>query len=414
MSASPPASSADPIREMRAPATPTSELVRQLDHASRMPRLLGVETDIGARLGSLLVVVVGLGGVGRACSDYLARAGVNLCLVDDDHISKTSLLTHSGCYPDEIGLPKAESAARRAKTLHPRGEIYYSNGPLSDVPRNVLASADYVLLAGDNLSVEVEASEIALQVGRPLFQGSLLGTTLSAQVRALEPGPGRACGLCMMGPVDLADLQRHTQFSCAGRPARNAEVLPPTRTLPHLPALAAGLTVNELIRHALGIGEPHGGELIDLCAYSYSLARTAIPYREDCPLDHSPARVVALRDLAQCTPRMLAKQSGYTPLALATLSVESLTFDRWVRCGCGESPRPLARFRPSDAKPERCSGCGHVPVPEPLASYPEVPLDVLWDVLDLSLADLGARAPASVRVRGALATTLFVTPFFRA
>jgi hypothetical protein len=55
-----------------------------------------------------------------------------------------------------------------------------------------------------------------------------------------------------------------------------------------------------------------------------------------------------------------------------------------------------------------------VPVPEPLASYPEVPLDVLWDVLDLSLADLGARAPASVRVRGALATTLFVTPFFRA
>ena len=55
------------------------------------------------------VLVCGLGGVGGAAAEQLARAGIgNLCIVDADTISKSNINRQTIATHDNIGKYKAE------------------------------------------------------------------------------------------------------------------------------------------------------------------------------------------------------------------------------------------------------------------------------------------------------------------
>ena len=77
---------------------------------SRQEAFIGARSQ--KRLGKSLVAIVGCGGTGSAAGEYLARAGVNLLLVDRDVVDMTNL--HRQLFSEQaVGRPKAEALKER-------------------------------------------------------------------------------------------------------------------------------------------------------------------------------------------------------------------------------------------------------------------------------------------------------------
>lgn len=90
---------------------------------SRTALLLGA--DKIARLQAAHVAVVGLGGVGSAAAEAIARSGVGqMTLVDGDRVVESNLNRQLFALRSTIGLPKTEAAARRIAEIHPECQLH--------------------------------------------------------------------------------------------------------------------------------------------------------------------------------------------------------------------------------------------------------------------------------------------------
>jgi tRNA A37 threonylcarbamoyladenosine dehydratase len=89
---------------------------------ARLELLLG--SDALPRLASARVVIAGLGAVGAAAAESLARSAVgHLVLVDFDELRASNLNRHPFAFHSTIGKPKADTAARFLRDIHPDAEI---------------------------------------------------------------------------------------------------------------------------------------------------------------------------------------------------------------------------------------------------------------------------------------------------
>ena len=72
------------------------------------------------RLASARVAVVGLGGVGGACAEALARSGIGeLILMDHDTVDLSNCNRQLFATSATVGLPKTEAACRRIREIIP-------------------------------------------------------------------------------------------------------------------------------------------------------------------------------------------------------------------------------------------------------------------------------------------------------
>ena len=89
---------------------------------ARLELLLG--PDALARLAQARVVVAGLGAVGAAAAESLARSAVgHLTLVDFDEIRASNLNRHPFAFHSTLRQPKTETAARFLRDIHPEADI---------------------------------------------------------------------------------------------------------------------------------------------------------------------------------------------------------------------------------------------------------------------------------------------------
>ncbi len=89
---------------------------------ARLELLLGPEAL--PRLDRARVVIAGLGAVGAAAAESLARSAVgHLTLVDFDEIRPSNLNRHPFAFHSTLRHPKAETAARFLRDIHPDAEI---------------------------------------------------------------------------------------------------------------------------------------------------------------------------------------------------------------------------------------------------------------------------------------------------
>ena len=102
-----------------APAGLAADLERRF---GGLRRLYG---DAGyARLRSLRIAVVGLGGVGSWAVEALARSGVaGLVLIDLDQVAESNINRQVQALGDTVGLAKAEALRRRIADIHPACEV---------------------------------------------------------------------------------------------------------------------------------------------------------------------------------------------------------------------------------------------------------------------------------------------------
>ena len=166
----------------------------------RLGLLLGA--DAVARLARARIVVAGLGAVGAAAAESLARSAVgSLVLVDFDEIRLSNLNRHPFAFQSTLGRPKAETAACFLRDINPDASIT----PLSlfidaDTAPNLFAAhpCDVLVDAIDSLLPKTELL-LAAQAARVPHILTCLGAA-----RKLDPSRFAAANLADSHTCPLA------------------------------------------------------------------------------------------------------------------------------------------------------------------------------------------------------------------
>ena len=144
-------------RPVPADLDPEETLPRQQRRFDRTARLVGDEAM--ARLLKSHVVVFGVGGVGSFAIEALVRSGVGrLTLVDFDDVCVTNTNRQLHALKNNVGRPKVEAMAERARLINPRVEVetremFYGEDTADELLPEGL-EPDFVIDAIDNITAK--------------------------------------------------------------------------------------------------------------------------------------------------------------------------------------------------------------------------------------------------------------------
>ena len=225
------------------------------------------------RLAGARVVVAGLGAVGAAAAESLARSAVgHLTLVDFDELRASNLNRHPFAFHSTLRQPKAETAARFLRDINPAADIT----PLSlfldadtapklfaDHPCDVLVDAIDSLLPKTELLLAARAAKVPFIltclgaarkldptrfVAADLYDSHTcpLARLLRKRLHRRGAGPGIRCIFSTEPPLAPAEtIEPAADFYVRGR------LRPPMGSL-HCVTAAAGLrAARETLAHLL-------------------------------------------------------------------------------------------------------------------------------------------------------------------
>ncbi len=191
-------------------------------NASRYQRqviLPQVGEDGQSLLSSAHVLVAGCGALGCAVADLLARAGVGrLKLVDRDLVELSNLQRQVLYQESDVGLAKAEAAARRLHSVNSQIEIDPHVSDINPMTVGGLAEGCDVIVDGlDNFETRYLLNDVSVSMSVPYIYGGAVGTEglsfpilperQSACLRCVfpEPPPAGATATCdtagVLGPI---------------------------------------------------------------------------------------------------------------------------------------------------------------------------------------------------------------------
>lgn len=137
---------------------------------SRSALLLGDETM--EKLYRAHVAVFGVGGVGAACVEALARGGIGkLTLVDDDAVSLSNINRQFPALHSTIGMYKAEVMKNRCLDINPAIQVetkccFYCGETAGEFD---LSQYDYIVDAIDTVSAKILLIESAHGADTPII-----------------------------------------------------------------------------------------------------------------------------------------------------------------------------------------------------------------------------------------------------
>ncbi len=159
------------------------------------------------RLRKAKVIIFGLGGVGGAAAEALARAGIGtLGLVDKDILEETNLNRQIIALRSTLGKPKVEVMAARIRDIDPSIEVttyhqFYLPETASEIP---LDSYDYVVDAIDNVTGKIELICRCNQQGIPLISSMGMGNRLDPlEIRVADIFETQVCPLAKVMRKEL-------------------------------------------------------------------------------------------------------------------------------------------------------------------------------------------------------------------
>lgn len=160
-----------------------------LDDSSDLERRFGglrrLYGDAGyARLRSMRVAVVGLGGVGSWAVEALARSGAaSLTLIDLDHVAESNVNRQVQALGATLGRAKAVALRERIADIHP-GCVVHAVEEFVDEknwPSLLVEPVDAVIDACDQVRAKAAMAAWSLTTGTPLVLSGAAGGKQRAQ-----------------------------------------------------------------------------------------------------------------------------------------------------------------------------------------------------------------------------------------
>ena len=190
---------------------------------SRQESLIGKENQ--RLLRSKIICIIGLGALGTNSSNLLARAGINLILIDDDKVDLSNLQRQNLYNEDDIGKNKAETAEKHLRKINSEIKIYFYNEELNKENINLIKS-DLVLDCTDNLETRFLINDFCSKHKIPwIHAAAIKNSGLIFNVI-----PGKAC------------------FSCIYKNINEVERCEDLGILNTITALISSLQVNEAVK----------------------------------------------------------------------------------------------------------------------------------------------------------------------
>lgn len=127
------------------------------------------------RLRNARVLIVGMGGLGCPVAQYLAAAGVGtMGIADDDMVSLRNLHRQILYTPDDVGLLKVNTAAKRLKAQNPSVDVIpYPMRVTSSNVGDLVAGFDLILEGTDNFETKYLLNDACVLAGKPLIYGAI-------------------------------------------------------------------------------------------------------------------------------------------------------------------------------------------------------------------------------------------------
>ncbi|WP_461863088.1 ThiF family adenylyltransferase [Thermococcus sp.] len=159
---------------------------REVERYDRQIMIFG--EDGQERLKSSKVAVVGVGGLGSPVAYYLAAAGVNLLLVDDQSPELSNLNRQLLHWEEDVGKrPKALSAKWKLERFNSDIEIETYTGRLDETNiDDVLENVDILVDCLDNFETRYLLDEYAHRKRIPLVHAAVEG--FYGQITTIIPG----------------------------------------------------------------------------------------------------------------------------------------------------------------------------------------------------------------------------------
>ncbi|MFU0964917.1 molybdopterin-synthase adenylyltransferase MoeB [Kluyvera ascorbata] len=143
------------------------------------------------------VLVVGLGGLGCAATQYLAAAGVGkMTLLDFDTVALSNLQRQTLHSDATIGQPKVDSARDALARINPHVALVPLNALLEEEALSALiAEHDLVLDCTDNVTIRNQLNSGCFQHKTPLVSGAAI--RMEGQISVFTYQPGEPCYRCL-------------------------------------------------------------------------------------------------------------------------------------------------------------------------------------------------------------------------
>lgn len=170
---------------------------QQLMRYSRHIMLPSMDIDGQEKLFNSKVLIIGVGGLGCAVSQYLACSGIGqITLVDDDQVDNTNLQRQVLHTENSVGMNKCDSAKQSLQQLNSEITINTINHRLGwSELSDAVKQHNVVVDCSDNLDTRNELNLCCFQNKTPLVSGAAI--RMEGQVATYTMEQGQPCYQCL-------------------------------------------------------------------------------------------------------------------------------------------------------------------------------------------------------------------------
>ena len=192
------------------------------------------------------VLVIGAGGLGCPVLQYLTAAGIGtIGIIDDDIVDQSNLQRQILYTIDDVGLSKAETAAKRLSKLNPFVNFnVYKEKLINTNAISLFEKYDVIVDGSDNFSTRYLTNDAAIITNKPLVYGAIFK---------------------FEGQVSVFNYQKSATYRCLYPTPPKPDESPNCSeigVLGVLPGIIGSLQANEAIKVICGIGEVLANKLL--------------------------------------------------------------------------------------------------------------------------------------------------------